>query len=321
MNFRSKVLGTVLGGAIALMAASPVMAASIDARDMLKTFNSVVLNSFTVQSGGHVHGRTFVGNDLTSVGDLNLDQVENTTLNGLSGTLFVGDDILVPANQSKLLKGNAQVGDNVSGNFQTNNGTLSSGVSGIPVTEVLQAFESLSQELAGFASTGGTAHLSDNNDLRFTSAAGADNVAVFNLTAAEFNSTFGNGNPATYKGVTATAGVTTIINVAGTNLTYNANGAGAINPSVIFNFYEAETLFIGNNLSTSVLAPFANMSITKDLKGTVVAEDLTLSAQIVGPLYDGNIPPTTVVPVPAAAYLLLTGIAAIGGMAARRRKA
>ena len=162
------------------------------------------------------------------------------------------------------------------------------------------------------ASTGGTANTSDQNNINFQSVANSANVAVFNIDGSVLQT-------GTFNGVNADPGVTTIINVAGTDVTIGVN-ANQTQSSVIFNCYEATSLTINSTFNYSVLAPFADVMLRGGgLNGTLVSFNLQQDAEVRPPLYDGIIPPTTVVPVPAAAYLLLTGIAALGGMAARRR--
>ncbi len=315
MSIRSSLIGFVLLGAAA--AAMPAQAASVDARSILKQFNNIVLNDLTTGSG-HTHGSLYVGGDYNGGGVVNMDNEPNGQLTtGISGSMIVGGDVN-GQNQIHLHGGNARIGGIItSGTIETHNGaTTETGVSGIPAADIMTAFKSLSTELFNMTDTGGVANTADQNNISFQSGAGLNGVAVFHIDASDIDS-------GTFKGVTSDTGVTTVINVAGANVTLGMNPAdlGATpNRSVIFNFYEAVTLNLNSMATYSVLAPFANVVLQSDIKGTLVSGNLDQRAQVITPYYDGNIPPTTVVPVPAAAYLLLTGIAALGGMAARRRR-
>lgn len=311
MSVRSTVIGLVLFGAAA--AAGPVQAAGVDARELLKSFNNIVLNDLTTNV--ETEGTLYVGGDYDGNGStVNPQGLPNVDLGGgIVGSLVVGGNI--NANAVNLNGGHAVIGGTDFGGLGLNNGsTKSENVSGIPVAAVTSAFQSFSAELAGMASTGGTANTSDQNNINFQSVANSANVAVFNIDGSVLQT-------GTFNGVNAGPGVTTIINVAGTDVTIGVN-ANQTQSSVIFNFYEATSLTINSTFNYSVLAPFADVMLRGGgLNGTLVSYNLQQDAEVRPPLYDGIIPPTTVVPVPAAAYLLLTGIAALGGMAARRRNA
>lgn len=315
MFVRNSLFGFALLGLAA--AVGPAQAANVDARSILKQFNNIVLNDLTTGSG-HTHGSLYVGGDYNGGGVVNMDNNPNGQLtDDISGSMIVGGNVN-GQNQIHLHGGNARIGGIVtSGTIETHNGaTVETGTPGIPASDIMTAFQSLSTELFGMADTGGVANTSDQNDINFQSGAGVNGVAVFHVDASDIDA-------GTFKGVFAPAGVTTVINVAGTSATLgmNAGGFGATpNQSVIFNFYEATTLTLNSMATFSVLAPFANVLLQSDIKGTLVSNNLDQRAQVITPYYDGNIPLSTV-PVPAAAFLLLTGIAAIGGMAARRRRA
>lgn len=309
MSVRNTVIGFVLLG----VSVGPAQAAGVSARDLLQSFNNIVLNDLTTNV--ETEGTLYVGGDYNGNGStVNPQGLPNGDLgNGISGSLVVGGDI--NASAVNLNGGHAVIGGTDFGDLGLNNGsTKSEGVSGIPVAEVTSAFQSFSNELAGMATTGGVANTSDQNNISFTSVANAQNVAVFDIDGSVLQT-------GTFHGVTADPGVTTVINVGGANVTIGVN-ANLTQSSVIFNFYEATTLTINSTFNYSVLAPFADVTLRGGgLNGTLVSFNLQQDAEVRPPLYDGDIPPTTVVPLPAAAYLLLTGIAALGGMAARRRGA
>lgn len=310
MSIRKAVIGSIIFGAVA--ASGQVHAAAISARDMLQSFNNIVLNDLTTNV--ETEGTLYVGGDYNGNGStVNPQGLPNGDLGGgIVGSLIVGGDI--NASAVNLNGGHAVIGGTDFGDLGLNNGsTKSEGVSGIPVAEITNAFQSFSAELAGLTPTGGVANTSDQNNISFQSVADSSGVAVFNIAG----SVLQNG---TFHGVTADPGVTTVINVSGANVTIGVN-ANLTQSAVIFNFYEATSLTINSTFNYSVLAPFANVTLRGGgLNGTLVSFDLQQDAEVRPPLYSGNIP-VSQVPLPAAAFLLLTGLAALGGFSAQRRNA
>lgn len=309
MSVQKLLAGVVLLGGVA--AAVPTQAASISARDLLQGFNNIVLNDLTTNV--ETEGTLYVGGNYNGNGStVNPQGLPNVDLGGgISGSLIVGGDI--NANAVNLNGGHAVIGGADNGDLGLNNGsTKSEGVSGIPVAEITGAFQSFSNELAGFSATGGVANTSDQNNISFISTPDVNNVAVFNIDGSVLQT-------GTFHGITADPGVTTILNVSGENVTVGVN-ANLTQSSVIFNFFEATTLAINSTFNFSVLAPFADVTLRGGgINGTLVSFNLQQDAEVRPPLYDGNIP-VSQVPVPAAAFLLLTGLAALGA-AARRRAA
>lgn len=298
-----------------IAAAVPVQAASFDARLLMRSFNAIVLNDLDTQV--ETEGTVYVGGDYVGGATVNKNHDANVDLgNGISGSLIVGGNFTGqngnPGNIN-LQSGDAFFGGSINGNINNNGGgIISTGVTGIPVNDIKTMMIDFSAELAALAPTGGVANLSDNNNLGFVANPDANNVAVFHIDDSAL------GNSGTYKGVTADPGVTTVINVSGKHVNVNMN-MNLTQNTVIYNFYEAETLNIGASFNASILAPLADLVLTGGgVKGTLVANNLDQNSEIRAPLYVGTIPVTSV-PLPAPILMLLTALGALGVASQRRR--
>ena len=168
-----------------------------------------------------------------------------------------------------------------------------------------------SLELADWDDTpGGTANISDRNNISFDAVGDANNIAVFNISADALSS-------GTFKGVNAEPDVTVIINVSGTSATVGVNG-NETGSNVLFNFYEAVTLNIDTAFNYSILAPLANIRLQGGgINGTVVSNNLTQNAEIRPDNFSGTFAfeapgaPSSV-PAPPALWLMEGGLAGFG---------
>ncbi len=88
-------------------------------------------------------------------------------------------------------------------------------------------------------------------------------------------------------------GSVVLVNVSGNNIDWNGgltvNGTAVTN--VLYNFYEAHTLYIHNiDVLGSVLAPYADLELTSVINGQVIAQSMTGTGQFNYKLFTGNIP-------------------------------
>ncbi|MEQ9488704.1 MAG: choice-of-anchor A family protein [Alphaproteobacteria bacterium] len=296
--------------ATTVAAAMPAQAASFDARSLMRSFNAIVLNDLDTQV--ETEGAVYVGGDYVGGATVNSDNSPDVDLgNGIKGSLIVGGSFT--GNHINLESGDAFFGGSINGNVNNNGGgVISTGVSGIPVNDIKTMMIDFSAELAALAPTGGVANVTDNNNIGFIANPDANNVAVFNIDDT------GLKNAGTYFGVTADLGVTTVINVSGKHIDSRLN-LNLTQNSVIFNFYEAETLNIHAAFNASILAPLADLVLTGGgVNGTLVANNLNQDSEIRAPLYNGVIPVTSV-PLPTPILMLLTALGALGVASQRRR--
>ncbi|XDA99198.1 choice-of-anchor A family protein [Sulfitobacter sp. LCG007] len=302
--------------AAAVLAAAPVasQAASVDALEMLATFNSIALGDY--QTSSHTEGPAYVGGDFISgATDVNGDGSPNGRVGDIEAALVVGGDVV--GSNTKIQNGDVYLGG--SGSVINNSGgTITYG--SVPVADVTAAFQSLSAHLASYDTDtpGASADASDINQKKIVSGAGGSgllsNFAVLNLDASFFDG----GSLSQFS---IDPGVTLLINASGTNVTLSGN-FNAISDHVIVNFFEATTLALSNgNFGFSILAPLADISnVASGIYGTMVGKSITSSAEIRRG-FNGELPPSSPppVPLPAGLVLLLSGLGAFG--VARARKA
>lgn len=304
----SKFLAATAAACLSML---PVAAQAVTAQDLLNGWNNIVLND--LQANAETEGTLFVGNDYTGGATVNPDNEPGVDLgNGLTVSLAVGGD--VTSTGLNVNNGDVAIGG-ANNTANTNGGTVTAGVAGIPTAQYISTFQTLSAELNALSDTGGTANTSDQNNINFQSVAGPDGIAVFHIDG----SVLANG---TFNGISAPSGVTTIINVSGTAPTIGVNG-NFTDTMVLFNFYEATSLNIQSAFNYSILAPLATVTLNGGgINGTVVSYNLTQNAEIRPAHFQGNLPSSasTVVPIPGAAGLLLSALV-FGGIAARRRTA
>ncbi|UYY77647.1 collagen-binding domain-containing protein [Sphingomonas sp. R1] len=152
--------------------------------------------------------------------------------------------------------------------------------------------------------------------LNYSGATGG--YAVFTMTEAAFtdqNANFDN----LFKGMPS--GVTTIINVLGTNLTERGNvNDKALNQNVIWNFSQAQSLSL-KGFHGTVLAPLASLVNSSAIEGTIVAKSMQLNGEVHLGTYAGtsSFLGTSAVPEPASWALLLFGFGTLGGVLRKRR--
>jgi choice-of-anchor A domain-containing protein len=301
----------------AICAASPASAAGLNALEIMQQFTNVTLGD--LNASAETEGTVFVGGDYTGGANINPDDLSPIDLGGgLVGTFFVAGNVGKVGNSSnpQVNNGDAFIGGSVVSGSSVimNGGTLTTGASGIPVSDMSTAMTELSDSLSLLSDTGGTANLSDQNNLSFISVADADGFAVFNVDS----SWMSNG---TFTGITAAEGVTTIINVSGTSINIGVNGNQTLT-DVVFNFFEAENITLNSAFNYTLLAPYAHMNLQGGgVNGTVVTASLDQGAEIRPSNFTGNLPGFTVVPVPAAAPLLIGALAGLGLVSRRRRRA
>ena len=305
---------------LCLMAGS-ADAAIVDATSLLRDFNTIALGNLNASS--ETEGTVFVGGNLVSNGyGVNPRNIASGVVGSVSGSLIVGGN--VSGNPINVGAGNVVIGGTNSAIINRNGGgSLTTGTS-VDVSGVAAAMTGLSTYLASFGTTAGAAaNTADQNLKSLVSGAGGTgdltNIAVLNLNALQTLALLGSGNLAT---LNLTAGVTTIVNLAGSNLSISGN-FNQDNSTVLFNFFEATNLTIGATFGFGILAPNADIVASSGGNdGVVVGRNITQNIEF-RPLnnqnFTGNLPvQVSAIPLPAPALMLIAGLLSL--FALRRRK-
>lgn len=160
------------------------------------------------------------------------------------------------------------------------------------------------------------ATLPGNGGLSF-SATPADidgyQVAVFNVTAEQLM----DGSISRFD-LALNGADTVLVNVSGGDVTLSKSFTGDFvnnESSVLFNFYEAETVSVDVNVRGGIYAPFATVDQNgSNIDGTVVAAEFDQTAEVHDERFDGYLP-YDMIPEPASTVLVM-----LGGMVLLRRR-
>ncbi|MDX2147467.1 MAG: choice-of-anchor A family protein [Planctomycetota bacterium] len=297
--------------AIAAGLAVPAMTAEAS---VLTSWNLVVLGDLQNESQD-IEGNAFVGRDFIGGSPTVAKNLDAGAFSGIT-TLAVGRNVSV--GNINMQAGNLRYAGSFSGNFNANGG--GNRAQDASIAGWASAFE---VELTGASDF--YRSLTPNSSVQLpqngqpgpvnyiATPSGPDNVAVFNVSAADvFNSSLIQQIELSLGGASAI-----VINVSGTNVNI-ANGNmvspwnGALARSkTIWNFYEATTINVDRIFSGAILAPLAHLTNTTEINGSVFVRSMRQRGEVHLPVFDGFIP----APGSAAVF----GIA--GLLAARRRRA
>lgn len=305
----------------------PARATPLSGDEILKQFNLVVFGN--LDSTSEVEGRTYVGGNLTGSSSTYFTrgpQVAPSDYEALTvGGNVTGGDKNLNNGGSAVIGGNldARINLNGSGGMRYVAGNVNVPQNGPTVTgpvtipDFQGTLTQLSVDLAGL-SANSTATITSNRGI-FTGMPDSDGLAVFLIDGPAFFNSIGELD---FKLNGAT---TVIVNIAGTALTIAENFLGGIGetiaPYVLWNFVEATSITFGAEFFGSILAPYASITNSNSLNGSVVAANFTQRGEVHLPVFAGDLPEPSdkriEVPEPATALLLLPGVA--GLLAVRRR--
>ncbi|MBT0571665.1 choice-of-anchor A family protein [Curvibacter sp. CHRR-16] len=344
------MLRTMTVAAMAAIVPWGVHAAGLSFSEGLSQFNVIVLGDAQVNS--HVDGRTYVGGNLTGTGDFvqhpnglasssysGLTVMGNAKFNSVNGLgTYVGGNLTggnVNSGAARI-KGNvsnsningsskAAIGGTIkssninAGQLSGSNKTsaLNSAAAVASSTDFSTVFNQGSSFLSGLKDTGGSVVFSNNNSkVTFNAKAGADGLAVFNLSSID-DKVFAAGefsfNLNGAKGI--------IFNSDNAKITISANflnGSASLGNQMLWNFYKATDVTLNNQFGGSIVATNAKLTNNNNIEGTVVVKTLYQNGEIHSDPFCEPIPS---IPEPSTYALMALGVAMVSLVAAKRRSA
>lgn len=295
-------------GAAAIAASVMVQVAGASA---INDWNLIVRHNLTTSS--EVEGRTIVGGNISGTSNYGIKLLPPSNYVNVDSLVIGGT---VGANNYQVNSGRARLfGSKGSANFNMNGGGAliqnDSGVTAM-VNSAWADVVNASSYCSSLAATN-TVTLPSGQPagVVFNSVLGPGGVAVFNVNG---NALFQN-NLVQQMDINMNGATTVVINVAGTNITYNGgNMVGGFNipnaSKIIWNFYQATTLNIDRHFFGAILAPNATMSNSTAIEGSVFTDTFNQNGEVHLPNFNGNIP------APGAMALLGMGTL----IATRRRR-
>ena len=275
-------------------------------------YNLIVFGDY--YSTSQVAGRAIIGGSLLQT-SVYAAYLQPSAYQGRD-TLTVGGNINGVA---IVCAGNLRVGGQINGQALTYNGRVIHD-SGIDLSGLEAQLKAESASYAGLAANS-TYALPGSQPTNVTFNAqpsGTGSLAVFDLSADFFS------NGLIQQIDLALNGTDTVLfNVSGTRINFDSSSCftgsltqSSVQSKILWNFYEAEEIDLGSHLFYgSILAPYAEITASNHILGTVAAESMYTYGAVNMPTFAGNLPEPATVPVPGAFALVLTG-----GLFLRRRR-
>jgi choice-of-anchor A domain-containing protein len=310
-----------VAGLLTIATAPYAQAVPLSPLETLQQFNLVVFGDLDSQSS--VEGRTLVGGNLKGNSS---DYFTRGSLVGPSsyGALTVGGNITggyknVNNGGNAFVAGNVQ-NMNMNGGKAFIGGSVTGNVNGSKVTGAVVEVPDVRATMKGFAADLATlaansvATVSSNKGT-FAATPDASGTAIFNIAnGASFFNSFGEIT------FSLNGADTVIINVGGSTVSLADNFLGGIGktiaPVTLWNFYEATSISVGAEFWGTMLAPYATLTNTSAINGSIVTASFTQRGQVHLPTFTGQ-PPSIQVSEPAPWLLLGAGL--LGATALRHR--
>ncbi|MHA6719735.1 collagen-binding domain-containing protein [Sphingomonas sp. RS6] len=296
---------------------NPNQGSAASAFDVLSVVGDAT-GSFRLKAG-YPNGSNGIVGTTARVGG-NVGYVDFNTSGGAIGTLIAGGDLTTSFNINNNV---VRYGGNAVGglNGAVKDSSLAAGGANDVAAGLQLQMSELQANLTGLSDFLTTLPSLDTIGTISTALdySGATNgYAVFTMTEAAFEGQNANfdvlfGNMPT--------GITTIINVLGTDLVQQGNfNLSSLNQSVIWNFNDAQSLSL-KGFHGTILAAAAMVTNSSALEGSIVARNFQLNGEIHLGTYAGTdeflTPPG--VPEPATWAMLMIGFGSLGFVSRRRR--
>lgn len=311
-----------------LLTATPSFAVPLTGEEILNQFNLVVFGD--LGSTSVVEGRTYVGGDLSGPASSYFTRGNEAPASDQAALIVGGDAAGGPFDVnnggSAVVGGDlgAQINLNGGGGIRYVAGEISVPQTGDPASTVqgpveIPDFETplrqLSGDLTGFAAN--SSATVDGDKGIFTGTPDTNGLAVFWIDGVDFF-----GSVADLEFLLDGAD-TVIVNVSGDVIDIAENfldGIGdVIASNIIWNFFEATEIEIQSAFYGAILAPNADLTNSDFIKGSVATNGFFQFGEVQLAPFEGDIP-STEVPEPATALLMLPGLIGLVALGRRFRR-
>ena len=307
---------------LSVAAVSQISVQADDVNALMSNWNVVTVNN--AQINNEYEGRAFVGGNLTADNQAAIGH----SLSSTNISLAVAGNITAN-NYINVQNGSVVVGGTSSAHFNMNGGGTVSLGSSVPAA--ISPVSTLISSSLYWSTLAANSTITTNgaNQINFNSVANGSGLAVFNVTGAQtFNAGLNGFNLNLGSGVT-----TVLVNVNAGSVNWNNGGffgnfqTDFGRGNVVYNFYNATNIYLGNQVEGYIVAPNANVTLGNNVDGGVVASNLVAGSEIHLPdrnasasAFYGSLPNALSpgsVPEPATLALLPVGAAL---WACRRRR-
>ena len=290
----------LLTSAVSIVAITAGAHATLTASTILNDFNAVIYTNASTSS--EVEGAAVIGGNLNLNSATIFSRPPRSQLTGFGALTVYGNTSGNTINIDN--GGNAYVGGTRGATISFNGGLYTTAAPPDTIANFETPLNALSQSLMLLAPTASLPTLGNNTV--FSAVPGANGIAVFDITGAQL-ATQNLGFSINLNGATSV-----VFNVSG-NSDFSANdqsvATGADN--IIWNFYDATSVTIGDQLGGTVLAPNATVTNNNQIDGTLVANVWTGNGELHNDPFTGTLPPAPV-PEPTTLAILGVGLAALG---------
>lgn len=303
-------LANVPSLASALAISSVTLFTNVSAQNLTALSDYSVIVSGDLNTSSDIEGRTLVGGNLTGSNSMNLAlRLQNNVPSSLFILQVAGD--IQSGNPINLNAGSIELGGSIGRQVNFNGGGSLVSNPGVSYNGIFNQLDNASATLASLSANSlASIPTGQPGSLKFSANPDQNGTAVFSYGGSEI---FSNSNVQQIE-IDLNSASTVVFNISGKDITWNnGNMVGAftdiaVRESVIWNFYEAETIdFQSRNFMGQVLAPNATVTTAGNIDGSIYAKSLTTTAEVHLPSYNG-----TLVPEPSSAALLgLAGLVVV----------
>jgi choice-of-anchor A domain-containing protein len=293
----------------------------------MSEYNLIVFQD--LDGNSHIQGKTFIGRDLLGTvteagaglglpyGSAEVSMKVGRNIAGtidkvMQGSLEVGNNIAAGSLVEMNGGGNYAVGGSILGSVSL--GTSIPLVTPPDISTIQSQLEGASDAYTNQPVNSSTS-MPLSNRLEFdANPTGPENRAVFSIAGSTLS---GAGGIAEFD-LDLNGADEVIINVSGTSVNWNGvNLLGSFSNTtarerVVWNFFEATSLNFDRNVNGAVLAPYAHLTNSTNIDGSVAVFSMMLNGEV-------HLPTTTVSLIPEPASWVLGTLASLGLLAVRRR--